>query len=186
MSARSFGYKETRYAKLFGRVPHVGAEAWFHEIFKSPSREALLSVDRKFRGGLPSSFKTFLQSVNGLILFSDTLAVFGIPVSYARRGDDAYQPYSLLDVNQELPANASDTTILIGRYSYDGSNLCMGDGPRVWRCSSKSIRPLYEWPSLENMIESEIDRLSCLFDATGHQIGKDSQLVPKKTARGRV
>lgn len=121
---------------------------------------------------IPSVFSDFLKRANGLRVFSGHLYICGLRTNYARSGAAAWQPYSILTPNlHERPRNAKTSHFFIGGHEPYGYRLYMDTASgHVYRCTERSVKPKHEWPSFEDMLESEMQRLALLFDGQGRQI----------------
>ena len=65
-----------------------------------------------------------------------------------------------------------------GSYDYDGSRLYMTHDNKVHYCKPNDATSLLTWPSLEEMLESEITRLYKLFDDKGVMYDESASTLP--------
>ncbi|MCY3017892.1 MAG: hypothetical protein NTW87_02515 [Planctomycetota bacterium] len=167
-------------ARLIGRVPHLGPEAWFHFVFKGLDVTGISELERHAERAIPAALRQFYSRSNGMILFSDSFAIYGLRRDYIREGDHVFQPFDIDASNTfERPKDASDTMLFIGSYSYDGSRLYLSsDDPRVFRCARRTVVPLNRWPTFEEMIVAECERLSRLFDVRGRKLDPSAATTP--------
>ena len=166
--------------ELIGRVPHVAPQAWFHKIYGPLSEEGTAKIERILKKTLPTILKRFFTLANGLNMYSDELAIYGLRSDYSRTGDAAIQPYHIQDRDVlERPRDAAPALIFIGGYSADGSLVYIDCGTqRVFRCTRESSKPLNEWPHFVDFLTQEVERLSGLFDADGRAVNPSAPTTP--------
>lgn len=166
--------------KLIGHVPHVAPEAYLHILFAPLNERDVRQLELRLPCAIPHAVATFLMRTNGLYLFSGSLSIDGLRFSNVRSGA-VRQPFSILTPNiDERPRSSKASYLFIGGYGCDGSLLyCDTGSPTVYRCSSRSARPLNEWPSFEEMIESEFNRLATHFDSKGQRINPLRPTTPE-------
>lgn len=99
--ARSFGYLEiSNGARLFGNVPHVGKQAYLHEVYPPLDTVDLLKLDSEMGFKVPENYRYFLSNnANGIKLFSDRISLVGLRKNYSRDFDDSRKPYHLRTKN---------------------------------------------------------------------------------------
>jgi hypothetical protein len=171
--ARSFGYRELADGtRLFGRVPHVAAEAWFHAVFPGLNEEQLQELKGKLACAIPAQLEQFLRSANGLSLFSGSLSLYGLRRDYRRDVDNVWQPFDLVTPNvDERPKSLSEHWLIVGGYRADGSRLYVtSQEPQVYRRQSGGHGTLNQWHSFESFLESEVIRLRSQFDPVGRRL----------------
>ncbi|MCC5468163.1 SMI1/KNR4 family protein [Pelosinus baikalensis] len=61
---------------------------------------------------LPEDYVNFLKYTNGTNIFSDSISIWGMRTSNARRGDEAIQPYDLVSLNEERIGEIPDSLII--------------------------------------------------------------------------
>lgn len=166
--------------RLIGHVPHVAPEAWFHQVYAPMTSQEACQLELELGFEPPSIFLDFLMRANGVRVFSGHLYICGLRANFSRRGDAAWQPFSILTPNlDERPRNAKGTHFFVGGYQPDGSRLYIDlSNLRVYLCSQRSAKPLHDWPSFEVMLESEVQRLSTLFDRQGRLLNPGLPTVP--------
>jgi hypothetical protein len=137
-------------------------------------------LERQLGITLSESLREFYRRWNGIKLFAYSLNIYGLRHSFVRKGDEAWQPFSLLTPNlQERPIDADDELVFFGGYRRDGSDLAMRESsPKVFRCARYSAQPLNEWPSFDEMLISEVERLSRLFDEHGRKRDPTAPTTP--------
>ncbi len=85
---------------LICKVPHVAPEAWLHLIYEGLSDCELKEVEKKLGKKLPDDLYLFLKEANGMNIFSDSIGIYGNRISYAREGEESFQPYDLADMTR--------------------------------------------------------------------------------------
>ena len=166
--------------RLIGHVPHIAPEAWLHDIYPPLKNDEIRQIESDIEMSIPAVFSSFLSRSNGLYTFSGCMDICGLRKSFSREGNAAWQPFSIRTPNvDERPRNARPTHFFVGGYGSDGSYLYIDLGSlRVYRCASRSVRPLHEWPTFEVMLESEVRRLSTLFDRQGRLLNPSLRTTP--------
>ncbi len=171
-------YIESTGAFLIGHVPHIAPQAWLHAIFNGIPEEDVKRIEKQINLEIPSQYRTFLNHMNGLTMYSNTLNLYGLRSSFERTANSIWQPFSIIPSNTtERIKDASSDMIFIGIYNWDGSKLYINQSNKVFRCSSKSTKPLNEWNSFEEMIIEESNRISNLF-INGKEINSKIPTTP--------
>jgi len=164
-------------------VPHVAPEAWLHIIYPGLTERQIRELEDQLPIPLPDDYKEFLLHVNGINIYSDSLSIWGLKTSYDRNGDQAFQPYDLLALNEERPIACPDSWLYFGSYSWDGSRVFFdlsegSENNKVYYCDRDSTNILKEWSSFWTWIDEEVERLSKLFDKDGVQLDEDIPTSP--------
>jgi len=171
--ARSFGFRQLpNGAKLYGQVPHVAPEGWLHQVYAPLSDQEMLSLEEKLGQAMPSDLRQFFHLANGVGLFSDSLSIYGKRTSYARSGDEAWQPFCIVTANTlDRPVHAKPGQLIVGSYQDDGSLILVDvkDGT-AFRTKSMSKKLLNHWTDFWTMLGDEACRMARLFDAQGHKL----------------
>ena len=167
-------------AQMFGHVPHIAPEAYFHIIFPPLDARELADLERSLHCSIPESYRNLLVVTNGLHLFGGKLTLDGLRTDYSRK-PGIRLPFDLSDPNvHERPRAADPTWFLFGFYSEDGSQAYMdpADG-RVYRGNRNLTQPrLNHWESLDDYLEQEIRRMASLFDDRGRLREKSKPTTP--------
>ncbi len=166
--------------RLIGHIPHVAPEAYFHVTYPPLNNTQIDSLEEAIGRELPFELHAFYHKTNGIKLFGYSLSIDGLRKSYVRTGDEAWQPYSIITPNTlERPPHADEALVFFGGYRGDGSRLCMTPHSSVvYRCEFGTARVLNKWSSFDEMLTSELNRLSTLFDEKGRKIDADAPTVP--------
>lgn len=171
------GVKEiSNGATLICHVPHIAPQAWLHTIYAGLTDKNMDVLQENIRGILPKDYVDLLKCTNGINIFSDSLSIWGMRTSNARRGEDAIQPYDLVSLNEEKIGRIPDKWLAFGSYSWDGSTMIYDfskSNCKVFRCECDSVKILQEWSDLWTWLDSEIERLSLLFDENGSEYDED-------------
>lgn len=175
--AKAFGFRQlTNGTMLYGHVPHIAPEAWLHQLFSPVSDHDIFMIEEKIGLPVPSQFRDFLKFTNGVNLFSGSLSIYGKRTSYARSGDDAWQPFCVVTANTlDRPMQAKPWQFIVGSYRSDGSLVSIEsrDGT-AFRTKGRSAKILNRWRDFWTMLMEETSRLAGLFDETGHKLSKES------------
>src|SRR5271154_5424507 len=75
--------------RLIGHVPHVGSEAFLHEIYPPLAECEIAELEESIGRHLPAALWSLYRVANGMHLFSGALSLSGLRRSFARSGDDA-------------------------------------------------------------------------------------------------
>lgn len=167
--------------ELIGRTPHVAPDARFHLVFPGLDSEQIEKIEHELGRHVPITYRQFLTRHNGLILYAGAISFYGFRRSYERRGDEAWQPFSIKTPNvDERPKDAEPSYFFIGSYKNDGSKLYIDDDTeKVYRSERwKSKNRLNEWTDFPTMLESEMERLSKLFNAEGEKNDPSKPTTP--------
>lgn len=155
-----------------GHVPHVAPEAWFHLLFPPLDEGEIAELERNLGMPLDRVFRNFLSQHNGISLFSDAVAVYGVRKQLGRRGDAVWQPYDILTPNrEERPRDGRREHLIVGSYEFDGSLVVIDTrDSRTFRSDRDSVTPLNTWKDFYAFLGAEAERLSHLFDGSGKKI----------------
>jgi hypothetical protein len=166
--------------QLIGHVPHLAPEAYLHVVFPGLKKTDLSRMEMEIGRSFSPSLLELYSSCNGMTLFSGSLALYGLRTSYARTGDAVWQPFSIAIPNVDERLDGADQdAVFFGTYDWDGSLLYTSPkSPVVYRCTRDSTRPLNKWPSVQNMLLSEVRRIDKLFDANGKPIDDGVPTTP--------
>ena len=168
-------------AELVGHVPHVAPEAWFHLLFPPLEEGEITELERNLGMSLDRVFHDFLSQHNGISLFSDSLAVYGVRKMLGRRGDALWgQPYDILTPNrEERPRNARREHLIVGSYEDDGSLVVIDTrDSSTFRSDRDSITRFNAWKDFYAFLGAEAARLSHLFDRSGKKIREGLPTTP--------
>src|SRR4051794_34543881 len=129
-------------------------------------------LEKSLNREVPDDLWTFFLAMNGLKVFSNALHINGFRFNYARTGPSSIQPFNILTPNlDERIEGAPLKCLFIGGFSHDGSSIFIdSENSTIHRCAAKSWQSLNTWPNIESMLESEVIRLSKLYDLTGRKL----------------
>lgn len=167
-------------AHMYGHVPHVAPQAWYHIIFPALDPEALEEIDKKLGRRVPDPYRDLLRRTNGLDLFSGALSLDGLRKDYSRKVS-VVEPYDLEDPNlYERPRAADPSWFIFAFYKADASTVYMDpvDG-RIYRANRDMTQPrLNDWPSLDAFLRDEVRRVERHFDDRGRRLDPSRPTTP--------
>ncbi len=166
---------------LIGKAPHIAQFAWLHEIYPVLSNEDIITIERELGTSVPEDYRLFLQNgSNGLGVFVAKFYLLGLRKELGRTIEASRQPYSLNTSNiDERADKAKDSYFFIGGYKWDGSKVYIDKNTnKVHYCARWDATSLYTWDSFEEMIVSEVRRITALFDSNGTIIKKGTPTTP--------
>ena len=81
----------------------------------------------------------------------------------------------------ERPRAAAETEFFVGSYNEDGWTAFIDErrGGVVARAERGSVEPLNEWPSFNEFIVSETERLATMFDERGRPLDPYAPTTPR-------
>jgi len=169
------------HALFLTATPWVGPAAYLHIVFSPAPKVPLSEVAERLR--FPTDFTELLSHHNGVILFSGSIAVYGV----ASQGQliDRTDPYARLPFNIE-PENAGwghdpDRLLVIGGYQEDGSKACMDRlTSEVFVFPRGCSDPVAAFGGLDQWLTSEIARLRTLYDREGRLFGTPEETGPPR------
>ncbi len=173
--------REGAHACFLTATPWVGPAAYLHVVFRPAPKAPLREVAERWR--FPTEFTDLLREHNGMILFSGSIAVYGVVPSgqLINRTD----PYARLPFNIE-PENASwshdpDRFLVIGGYQEDGSRACMDRmTSEVFVFPRRGTDPIVVFGTLDQWLTSEIARYRNLYDREGRLFGTPEATGPPR------
>lgn len=168
-------------ATLIGKAPHIAKYAWLNKLYPVLDMQKILELESELGMEIPEEYKIFLtQFSNGLNIFVATFSLDGYRKDMDRSIEGSRQPFSILVPNlKERPKNAKDNYFFIGGYNWDGSKLYIDtETGKVHYCAEWDAISLYEWNSFEEMLISEVKRITSLFDEKGVVIDEDLHTTP--------
>ncbi len=147
-----------------------------NSIYPVLIEEDIIHLEKELETKIPTAYKLFLlHNSNGLNVFTSSFGLDGLRKELGRTIEDSRQPFSLITPNTiEKPKNAKEGYFFIGGYEWDGSKLYIDkETGKVHYCDRWDATSLYEWSSFEEMIVSEVKRITSLFDEKGIVIDED-------------
>lgn len=173
---------ETEDAYFKTRVPSVAPFGYLNIVYKPAPMERRKEVSREL--DLHADLEQFYNRHNGARLFLGSLSVFGIlPEHYSLERTDPFKllPFDLLDINARLSRHLRRRNVLaVGSYRHNRSRVyfdrttgrltCIdGDDPEIVRG---------EWSDFNEWIETEVTRLSCIYDEKGILLAPPEVTLP--------
>jgi hypothetical protein len=158
--------------ELVGHVPHVASEAWLHMLFAPIDDQVIEEIERSLELALPSDYACLLRQHNGVRLFSGDIWLGGWRVSFARKGDAIWQPFSVVSANLDNGTLQSDNPeLVIGGEEGVGARFRINiKSQQVCKYGQRGKKPLASWDNIEAMLQAEVGRVSRRYDASGHRI----------------
>ena len=166
---------------LIGRAPHIAEQAWLHSIHPVLNERDIVTLESELNAEIPKDYKWFLLNCsNGLKIFVSKFYLYGLRKELGRSIEASGQPYALVISNvDERPENAKESYFFIGGYSWDGSKIYIDTQTNeVHFCARWDATSLFKWSSFEEMIYSEVKRVTALFNKNGVIINPDLFTTP--------
>lgn len=158
--------------RLICPTPLVAPEAWLHVLYPPLASKKIEVMEKKLGVSLPNDFKEFLRRANGVDMFSYHISIWGVRKNYARTGDEAWQPFDLVDLNidTDCPDNSPENVIYFAN-AYGGDSLCFfefnEEGYRVGKAVENDFHPGSYWSDFGSWLLDEIKSLEPLFNSKG-------------------
>jgi hypothetical protein len=158
--------------RLICPTPHVAPEAWLHVLYPPLAPDKIEEMEKKLGVPLPDNFKVFLRRTNGLQMFSYRISIWGVRKNMARTGDEAWQPYDLVDCNfePERPNNSPEDVVYFAGAD-GGRSWCFfefdGESYRVGKTDRHNFHPDFYWSDFGSWLLDEIRSLEILFNSDG-------------------
>jgi hypothetical protein len=168
-------------AILIGKALHIAPLAWLNEIYPVLNEEDILLIEKELKTEVPLDYKNFLINFsNGLKIFVATFSLYGLRKVLGRSVEASRQPFSIFTSNSyEKPENSKEHYFFIGGYNWDGSKLYIDKTTnKVHYCDRWDATSLFEWDSFEEMIVSEVKRITNLFDEKGVILDENMYTTP--------
>lgn len=168
-------------AILIGKAPHVAQFAWLNSIYPVLDEQNILQLETELKTSIPADYKSFLLNYcNGLGIFVSKFSLYGLRKELGRTIEASRQPFSIITPNTiEKPKNSKESYFFIGSYKWDGSKLYLDkETNKVHYCDRWDATSLYEWNSFEEMIVSEVRRITNLFDDRGIILNENMHTTP--------
>jgi hypothetical protein len=165
--------------RLVCPTPHVAPEAWLHVLYPPAAVGDIQRAEKQLGTLLPDEYKAFLLRANGLEMFSYRLAVWGIRKNMARTGDEAWQPFDLVNHNYESNRPKASPSDFVYFGSVDGGETwCFFESNhgshRVGKTSRESYKPDTYWPNFGTWLRDEVRSIESVFDADSVVIGRNA------------
>lgn len=178
---QNYGIEEREGCLLIGKPDYLPIYAWVNTIYSQLSEDEYKILEDKLPFGIPEMYKHFLLNFsNGLCLLEGNLNLYGYRKNYKRDISAILQPFDLDVPNKkERLRDSKKNYFFIGSYRYDGSKLYIDtETNHVHLCAKYNSTSLYEWSSLTEMLNSEIDRLYSLVNEDGSFIDVNKSTLP--------
>ncbi len=149
------------------------ADSYLHEIYAGLKENEINDLERLINKKFPAQLREFYGYANGLSVFADSLSIRGLRRNYSR-DIGARLPVSLEYGNTiEKPDDWVRDQIRFGWYSAQGEELVIYlDNPtEICAVSENQGAVLYSWPSIEELLSTEVDRMSDIYLKDPDKIG---------------
>lgn len=166
---------------LIGRALHIAKYAWLQSIYPVLNEQEIVKLESELNIEIPKDYKWFLLNCsNGLKIFVSKFYLYGLRKNFIRTIEASRQPYSIITTNiNERPKNSKESYFFIGGYSWDGSHIYIDIKTNVVHfCANGDATSLFKWDSFEEMIVSEVNRITKLFNKNGVIINEDLFTTP--------
>jgi hypothetical protein len=166
-AARNAGYQLLPDGtELFARAPELAPEAWKHIWFPPLEEGEIETLEAELNRDLPLAYREWLLGANGLSMFNDGLAIYGLRTDYSRR-PDVRQPFHVKDLEVSArPGDASPDLFFLGaadeareETSWEGSNLYVDGMGRAHLSRRRDVEPLESWDDLPTALVDLCRRL---------------------------
>lgn len=171
---------ENDTAFFLTHLPIVAPQAYLNIIFRPTAPDVSAEVGARLM--IPVPIQEFLQRYNGVHLLSNSLIVCGVH----RKGqllnrNDIFQlpPINIETESRHYAPSDRQRFFKFGAYGYDGSGVCMDRHDHsIAVFKRRAEEPYCAWSSLDEWLESEIQRISELFDESGIRLRDESETLP--------
>jgi hypothetical protein len=154
-------------ALLIGHNPIKGKFSYTHLLFQGLKESEIAVLEQRIQRPIPNELRDFYCVFNGIDLFAGRFSISGLRRISGRDGDAMWQPFDLRTPNiSERPVDASADAVFFSFYSLDGSQafICTGSSSiHLWNPQIGYAKN--SWNSLNEMLQSEFERLADLYDA---------------------
>lgn len=158
-------------AVKIGHLPQVGPLAYLHTIFAPLEEEELALLQEWLGRPVPAAVADFYRCANGFRAFSGAFGMYGMirARTQPRRQRADLLPFDILVPNgHERPPGLAPDKIVIGSYSFDGSNVYVGANGEIGVCKrERGAVELRRWDSFADWLNTESVRIEKLFDEQG-------------------
>ena len=170
---------------LIQHIPSIAPKAFVHSIFPPLSVDAVGNLNEILGSRLSNDYRELLMLMNGAILFSGALSLFGIKLRNTTGIEGAVQqPYDIVAANNhKIFWLKFPDCCIIGGYNWDSSRVVASSSKvEIVRCDNTEYRIQNRWTNLAAFLRSEYTRLSEHFDPLGVQIDDSRPTVPEGQA----
>jgi hypothetical protein len=167
-------------------VPWVAPKAYLHILFPPAPANVLQQRTKELR--IPNPLSEFYSQWNGALLFTGTLAIYGLLVDgHVLNREDwrCRHPFDLVTETHRWQPELDDRDLFcFGSYGYDRSAVCVArDSGVVTAFAAERLEVVRAtWPSFETFLSEELDRLSAFFDENGRCSFPEDALLPSASS----
>lgn len=171
--------------QLIGKKEHrkPGDMQYLHTLYAPLQSVQIDQLESQIQRKLPDVLRAFYACSNGLSLFNNTFSIQGLRHDYNRdTNDSAWQPVSLEYGTVDRLQPTTNDIICFGFYGWgDGYEIYMSNqsSPEIFLCPQNQVdNILHRWPNFEEMLISEVERLSILFVERNDTVSEPVSLPP--------
>jgi|GEM_PF-3429653 len=171
---------ENDHAMFLTNTPHVEPLAYLNILFKPEAHDVQREVAHEL--DLPEPLVRLYSETNGFRLFR-TVFAYGLSPRSGRliSRTDPFQ-VSAWDIRhgRRIASQPGTSWIAFGGYlARDTSLFIERRSGKVCAARNDDLAVIAEWPSLEEWLQSELDRLVALFDEKGRTTASPAELMPR-------
>lgn len=169
---------ENDHALFLTSTPHIAPAAYLNIVFKPASREVRREVAQEL--DLPEPLVRLYSETNGFHLL-ETLYVYGLLPRNGYlidRADPFAAPVWDLRHGRRIASPPETSWLAFGGYGEDHSLFIERRSGVVCAARMDDLAVTAEWPSLEEWLQSELDRLVPLFDGQGRTSTSGEERLP--------
>lgn len=156
--------------RLIGKFPPrkdgLFSDAYLHEVYAGLAEDGIDDLEALAGKKLPEQLRELYRYANGLSIFAHSLSIRGLRRNYSR-DIGARLPISLEYGNTvEKPGGGTRSQLRFGWYSAQDAELVidLDDPIEIWAVPRHQSSPvLYRWSSLEELLSTEVDRMSKVY-----------------------
>ena len=157
-----------RNAAYLTNIPATGELAYLNTIFMAVPQSVRQALELDL--GVPISLQRFYAELNGLFLLQ-TIHVFGFrPSAGYLLSREPFEGMAYPLAPATPAPDSGNARIVFGSYWFDGSQLLVDveTGEVFCYVGREQSQLRARWPSFDDWLDSELDRLIPMFDAEGN------------------
>jgi SMI1-KNR4 cell-wall len=157
---KPLGHKKMKNGTLLiGLNTEIRNDYWLHRLFTPLTNDSIISIEKESNLTFPSVYKTFLREYNGVFLFGGYFYIYG--KSFLEKGmsreEQLYQPYDLIEENEDPPLNIPDHLFYFG--GSPNAIYVLDNNENVMKLNRKSGKLIGKWETFKDCLTSEITKL---------------------------
>lgn len=180
------GYEFGRGGRCIGHIPWIGSQAYLHTLFEPLNESQVAKLETDVSAHLTPQIKGFYLNTNGVDLFHISIRGLIGMIDRTMKGG-VRQPISIRYGSiHERPKN-----LAVGDFVFGGlvGETIVGQLVISPKGDVRVVHPLNgadvadTWPTFDDFIFAECDRLSLLHTAEGKFLGDDKDRLPPLARR---